>query len=89
MISFSFNIRVPGSNRFQNIRCWHGSTPFMNKFWELQVYKGADIVDFFMRFTRKQSHAGLHMGIGLVGYNIEFQIYDRRHWNSDSKNWHI
>ncbi len=87
MISFSFNIRVPGSNRFNNIKCWHGSTPFNHKFWELQIYQSADIVDLFVRITHNQSHAGLHMGIGMVGYNLEFQVYDIRHWNPETRRW--
>ena len=86
MISFSFNIRVPGSNRFNNIKCWHGSTPFRNKFWELQIYKGADIVDFFVDVTARQSHSGMRLCLGLFGVTVEFAIYDSRHW-SEGK-WH-
>ena len=87
MISLQFNLRIPGSNRFNNIKCWHGPTPFNHQFWELQVYQSADIVDMFVRITRNQSHAGLHMGIGLAGFNVEFQIYDIRHWNSETHRW--
>jgi hypothetical protein len=61
--------------------------PFKHRFWELQIYESADIVDLFVRITHKQSHAGLHVGIGLAGYNIEFQIYDIRHWHSETRSW--
>lgn len=90
MINFHFNIRIPGSDRFRNIKCCSGIVPFsQNKFWELQIYKGSDIVDFFVRITAKQSHAGIEMGIGFLGMNIEFRIYDNRHWNKDKNNWEI
>lgn len=87
MISLQINIRVPGSDRFKNIGCWHGITFFKHKFWELQIYQSADILDLFFRFTRKQDHAGIHLGLGLVGFNAEFQIYDHRHWNKDTSDW--
>lgn len=87
MISLQFNIRIPGSDRFHNIVCWSGSTPFQYKFWEVQVYKSADILDFFLRVTRKQDHAGIHIGLGLIGFNLEMQIYDSRHWHKETNAW--
>jgi hypothetical protein len=87
MINLQFNIRVPGSDRFRNIVCWSGSTPFKNKFWEVQCYKSADIIDLFLRITAKQDHAGIHAGIGFIGFNIEIQIYDSRHWDKEIKSW--
>lgn len=87
MISIQFNLRVPGSNRFRNIRCWHGTTPFAHKFWEVQIYKSADILDIFLRVLHKQDHAGIQTGLGLLGFNIEFQIYDNRHWNDETQRW--
>jgi len=87
MINIQFNLRIPGSNRFRNIKCWHGITPFIHKFWELQIYKSADILDIFLRLTSKQSHAGLSCGLGFCGINMEFQIYDSRHWNDTTGRW--
>jgi len=88
MINLHFNLRIPGSDRFRNIKCWHGIVPFTQyKFWETQIYKGSDIIDLFLRATAKQSHAGIHIGVGLVGFNMEFQIYDNRHWNDKDDCW--
>ncbi len=87
MINFQINLRVPGSDRFRNIRCWHGITPFVHKFWEVQIYKSADILDIFLRISRKQNHAGIQTGLGLLGFNVEFQIYDSRHWNDETQRW--
>lgn len=90
MINFQFNVRVPGSDRFENIKCCHGILPFsQHKFWELQIYKGSDIVDFCIRATAKQDHAGLNIGIGLLGFNVEFQIYDNRHWDKNTNDWSV
>ena len=87
MINFGFNIRVPGSNRFQQIKNWHGSTPFTFKYWELEIYKSADIVDLSFEITTKQSHAGFRLNFALLGYNIGFNFYDSRHWNYFKKTW--
>jgi hypothetical protein len=89
MINLQVNIRVPGSDRFQNIFCRSGSTPFQNKFWEIQCYKSADIIDLFLRITAKQDHAGIHIGLGFIGLNIEMQIYDSRHWHKETNTWKI
>ncbi len=87
MIYLQFNIRNPWSDRFENIKCWHGSTFIKNKFWELQLYKSSDIVDFFARVTHRQDHAGFHLGLGIFGINLEFQLYDSRHWDNEKNQW--
>ena len=88
MINLQINLRIPGSDRFKNIKCCQGSMPFLkNKFWEIQIYQSADILDLFIRITHKQDHAGIHLGLGLLGFNIEFQIYDNRHWNKNINDW--
>jgi len=80
MLKFNFNIRIPGSDRFRNIRTWHGSTPVVYKFWELQIYYSADVVDLHVEITARQSHSGLRLCLGLFGFNIDFNLYDSRHW---------
>ena len=88
MINLQANIRIPGSDRFKNLGCWHGLLPLgQHKFWELQIYQGSDIIDLFLRVTAKQSHAGLETGLGLLGLNVEFRVYDNRHWNKELGEW--
>jgi hypothetical protein len=89
MINLNFNIRNPYSNRFENIKCWTGSTFVKNKYWELQIYKSADILDVGLTATHRQSHAGIRLSFGLLGYNVEAQFYDNRHWNSEENQWEI
>lgn len=89
MINFHINVRVPGSDRFRNIKCCNGIVPFsQHKFWELQIYRGSDIIDLFLRITARQSHSGVEIGFGLAGFNLEFQIYDNRHWNKENGCWY-
>jgi hypothetical protein len=83
MINVNFNIRVPGSNRFHDIRIWHGSLPIAYKHWELQIYLSADIIDVGIAITAKQSHSGIRLCLGLLGLNMDFNVYDTRHWMDD------
>jgi len=87
MINIQFNIRIPGPDRFRNIRSWHGLTVFEYKFWEFQIYRGNDVIDLCLRITRKQNHAGIQLGLGLFGFNAEFHIYDNRHWDHATNDW--
>ena len=86
MINFKFNIRVPGSTRFNNIKCYHGPLPISFKFWELQIYFSSDIIEIHVDVTDRQSHSGMRLCLGLFGVTVEFAIYDSRHW-SEGK-WH-
>ena len=83
MINFSFNIRVPGSNRFRDIRTWHGSLPVAYKHWELQIYLSVDIITASVNITAKEDHSGVRLCLGLLGFNIDFNVYDTRHWVDD------
>jgi hypothetical protein len=87
MISFSVNLRNPWSNTFKNLWCKSFSTPFENKFIELECYKDGHLVSFMFNWTVRQSHAGLDLELGLFGYNIHFNFYDNRHWDIEKKAW--
>jgi hypothetical protein len=56
------------------------------KFWELQIYFSADIVDVSIGITARQSHSGMRLCLGLLGVSVDLNIYDSRHW-SEGK-WH-
>ena len=87
MIFLQFNVRNPYSSKFENIKCWHGNTPFKHKAWEFQLMKTADLADFALQITHRQSHAGIRLSFGLFGYNAEFNFYDSRHWDDDTGSW--
>lgn len=82
MISFNFNLRNPWSTTFKNLWCRAYSTPFEHKFIELEVTKDFTLISFMFNWTVRQSHAGLDLEFGLFGYNVHFNFYDNRHWNS-------
>ncbi len=87
MISLNFNLRNPWSNTFENLLCRSYSTPFKNKFIELEITRDFTLVSFRFNWTVRQSHAGLDLELGVFGYNVNFQFYDVRHWDSENGRW--
>jgi hypothetical protein len=87
MISFNFNLRNPWSTTFKNLWCRAYRTPFKNKYVELEVTRDFTLVTFMFNWTVRQSHAGLDLELGVFGYNIHFNFYDNRHWNSETASW--
>ena len=81
MISFNFNLSNPWSKRWKNVWSKTYNTPFEHKFLELEVIKDSSIVSLMFRLSARQSHGGLNMELGLVGYSFNFNFYDNRHWN--------
>lgn len=84
MLNLDLALRWPLSSRFVNLKSWHGSTPFANKHWELEISKTTDIVsvEFSVSLLSQTDHAGVRFGVGLLGYNLGFSFYDSRHRDS-------
>lgn len=89
MISFNCNIRNPWSDTFKNLWCRSYNTPFKNKFIELEIYKDFTLISFMFNWTIRQSHAGLDLELGLLGYCVHFNFYDSRHWNVKEDRYYI
>ena len=87
MISFNFTLRNPWSDRFDNLWCHSYTTPFTNKFIELEVTRESVLVSFSFSWTVRQDHAGLDFEAGLFGYCVHFNFYDSRHWDYEKKVW--
>lgn len=88
MIYFNINLRNPyWAERFQSIKCWHGSTPFEHKFWEVQIIKNDNLFRIEFGFTIREDHAGSNLELGFFGWEIHFTFYDHRHWNYDLGCW--
>jgi hypothetical protein len=45
------------------------------------------MVSFNFSWTIRQSHAGLDIDFGLLGYCFHFNFYDNRHWNYTEGRW--
>jgi hypothetical protein len=86
VISFNFNLRNPRRQEFKNLwnRSWH---VFKNKYIELEFYKDSSMISVGASWTVRQSHAGLDMEFGLLGYCVHFNFYDNRHWNHKEGRW--
>ena len=85
MINLNFNIRNPWSQQFRNVWSRSFGTFFANKFIELEIYRDSSILSFNFNWTIRQSHAGLDIEVGLLGYCFHFNFYDSRHWDYDKE----
>jgi hypothetical protein len=86
MIHYSFRIRNPYSNRFEHAVTKHGVVT-QNKAWEFNIYRTATVFSNSLELTMRRDHAGLRLEIGLLGYDVEFQIYDVRHWDYEENTY--
>lgn len=88
MIRFNFSISNPWSDRWEIL--WGKFNSISRyKAWEFNVYETHDIIEVDFHYTVKGDHAGLHLMLGLVGYAVEFHIYDTRHWDYENNTWEI
>lgn len=88
MLFLNLKIQNPWSNRFESLYDKSGLTPIKNKAWEIQVMKTVDVFCFSFQATHNQDHAGINLELGLFGFNVDFNIYDTRHWNYDKNRWY-
>lgn len=81
MIDFSFGINHPFEIEFKNFwsRAW--TTPFKNKFVELELYTTESLIGFNFLWTTRRDHAGVDIQLSLFGLCLHFNFYDNRHWN--------
>jgi len=87
MIYINVNLRNPWSHKFNNLWADAYATCFKNKFIELEVYQSSCILSFMLNWSFRQSHAGLDIELGLLGYCVRFNFYDNRHWNIAEGRW--
>jgi hypothetical protein len=86
MISLNFTVRNPWSDLFKHVQAWNGKL-FVNKAWEIEIYRSDTIIEFESKFTVRQDHAGLTIVLGLFSYTLRAQFYDTRHWDYAGKKW--
>lgn len=61
-----------------------------NTSWELEhSFLSTMLIDVDINWNRNVDHAGITIGIGLLGYGIGFRVYDTRHWNYETDTWEI
>ena len=87
------NIRIELKNPFDrwdyfnNLGCIYGRLG-KYKAWELaHSYYSPMLVDADIQWKHQTDHAGFEISIGILGYGINFHIYDSRHWDNDNNTW--
>jgi hypothetical protein len=90
MIKSRLEIRNPwGKDRFKNLGCVSGKIT-KHKSWELEhTFYDSMLADLDFEFTTKRDHAGLRFSLGILGYAVGFNIYDNRHWNTETNTWEL
>ena len=78
MINFNFSIANPWSNRWNVLFFKNGPLP-RHKAWEFNGYQTHHIVDVDFRLSFTGDHPGVFVTLGLLGYAVEFSVYDTRH----------
>ena len=86
MISFHFTVKNPFSDRW-DISLSKSGLLGENKAWEFNTYKTAHIINIDFRLSFRTDHAGVQFSLGLLGRDVEFNFYDRRHWDSEKNDW--
>ena len=86
MINFIFEIVNPFSNKFSGLFIKRGRLTQV-KSWELNAYRTNTIFLIGLNFTIKRDHAGGKVRLGAMGFEVEFQIYDARHWDHQLNQW--
>jgi len=89
MISMQFELGLPW---YQDVfkTLWSRSSKLAkHKAYECQViYEPSTLLLFSLRGSwRGRDHAGLAVGLGLLGLNLDFNLYDRRHWDYKNQKW--
>ena len=89
MIDLSFTISNPWSKTWRPLWSRSYNTPFKNKHIEIETMRDNTIASFEFKITANQSHAGLYLGLSLLGHRINFTFYDSRHWDYTHNRWEI
>jgi hypothetical protein len=86
MIYLNLTIRNPWSDQFKHV-CAKSGKINKNKTWEFEIYRSDTIAELETRFTIREDHAGIKLGLGLFGWTVRAQTYDIRHWDYEAKQW--
>lgn len=87
MINFYFVLSNPFSERFRVVYGKSGKTLISHKFWEFNIHKSNSILEVWFKFSIREDHAGLNFDFGLLGWGVNFVIYDNRHWDDENECW--
>jgi hypothetical protein len=88
MINLHFSLSNPwAKENFKNLWCAAGPIT-KHKHWELEFIRYApNLFEVHISYTIRADHAGLKIVLALLGYSVNLNIYDSRHWNYESNSW--
>lgn len=81
MIVINFAIQRLTSFKFENFWCRTWSTPFNNKYVELEYFTSENLIGVNFNWTIRGDHAGVDIELSLLGHAVHFNFYDNRHWD--------
>jgi hypothetical protein len=82
VLSAHFSISNPWSTRFSTVWSRHGVSLWAHKYWEITLERTNTIVEFALTVRVHTDHSGITVRFGLFSYEIAFDFYDSRHWDS-------
>lgn len=86
MIFVNIIISNPFSNKFKILFAKHGNLS-KYKAWEFNGYRTNTLFTFEFHLNFKCDHAGVKFQVGSLGYEVELNCYDSRHWDNDNDSW--
>ena len=86
MINFILEVVNPFSKRFSGLFNKHGRIGSI-KSWELNGYRTNTVFLVSSTFSIRGDHAGFKLHLGLLSFELEFRIYDIRHWDWKNHRW--
>jgi hypothetical protein len=88
MIKLNLVIENPWSDKFDPGYYWAGKITNY-KSWEFQSYRSNTLFESSIYITHRCDHAGLKLEFGFFSFSFQFNIYDNRHWNYNTKTWEV
>ena len=90
MIKLDFNlINLWRTDKVWNILYSKYGSITKNKSWEFNIYRTSSIINVEFHWTLKGDHAGMRVMMGILGYEVELNLYDTRHWDYDTNTWKV
>ena len=88
MIYLGFTLANPWwHDRFANLWHRHGRIGIPHKSWELELLRTDSMVNLSLDISWRRDHAGICLGLGLLGYEVYAQLRDDRHWDHTRGRW--
>ena len=87
MLHFSWSIHNPYANvkGSQIYSIWKKLSE--NKTIDLSVLRTNCILGFGFDITHRQDHAGFNINVTVLGYDVDVNFYDKRHWDKEANDW--